>query len=310
MDAMDAGSASRTLRLKPGRETSVRRRHPWVFSGSLARPDALPEGAVAVTDSAGRVLGRGFPSPRAPIRVRLWSFGEDPLSEELVAGRVADAARVRRLVVPPETDGYRLVNAEGDGLPGLVVDRFAGVLVVQATTEGTERARSWWLPPLAALFPRATILQRNDLRSREGEGLELRDELLAGEAIPSSVEFRERGLLFSAEVSGGQKTGFFLDQRENRALVRAHAAGRRVLNVFSYSGAFGVAALAGGALSVTHVDVSAAALAAARANHERNGQDIAKVETTEADAFEDLRARVAARETWDLVVTDPPAFAR
>lgn len=297
-------------RLKPGRDASVRRRHPWVFSGSLTRPERVASGPLAVADAAGALLGRGFGSPRSPIRARLWSFGAEEPTAELVAARVAAAARLRAEVVPPETDGYRLINAEGDGLPGLVVDRYAGVLAVQATTEGTEGARALWLPPLAALHPGATIVQKNALPSREGEGLALEDELLAGEPLAGDVLFRERGLLFSAEVASGQKTGFFLDQRENRARVRAHASGRRVLNLFSYSGAFGVAALAGGAARVTHVDASAPALAAARANHQRNGQDAERVETVAADAFEDLRARVAAGEEWDLVVTDPPAFAK
>jgi 23S rRNA (cytosine1962-C5)-methyltransferase len=206
------------------------------------------------------------------------------------------------------------VNAEGDFLPGLVVDRYGGVLSVQATTEGTERARDLWLPALAARFPGATIVQRNDLSSRKGEGLPLEDEVLLGGPVPARAAFREHGLSFVAELAGGQKTGFFLDQRENRHFVRGLAAGRRVLNLFSYSGAFGVAALAGGATRVVHVDVSRAALDLARENHRANGQRVdepdAAAETVCADVFEDLRARAAAGETWDLIVTDPPAFAK
>jgi 23S rRNA (cytosine1962-C5)-methyltransferase len=221
---------------------------------------------------------------------------------------------LRDRVVPPETDGYRVVNAEGDFLPGLVADRYGRALVVQATTEGTERARPLWLPPLLAAFPEATVLQKNDLPSRKAEGLPLDDELLAGDTSPRRAEFRERGLAFVAEISAGQKTGFFLDQRENRTLVRSLAAGRGLLDLFSYSGAFGVAALAGGATRVVHVDVSSAALALARENHALNGQAVegpgARVETREADVFEDLRVRVAAGERWDFIVTDPPAFAK
>lgn len=302
------------LTLARGREAASRRRHPWLFSGSLARDAAPAGGPVEVRDAGGAYVGRGFGSPSAPIAVRLWTFEDRPLDDALVASRLDGAVALRALVVPPETDGYRVVNAEGDFLPGLVVDRYGGVVVVQATTEGTERARDLWLPALGARFPGATILQRNDLASRKGEGLPLEDEVLSGGPLPARAAFRERGLRFVAELSGGQKTGFFLDQRENRHLVRGLAGGRRVLNLFSYSGAFGVAALAGGASRVVHVDASGPALALARENHRANGQGAdereAPAATVEADVFEDLRARAAAGETWDLVVTDPPAFAK
>ena len=303
-----------TLTLARGREAAAKRRHPWLFSGSLARGAPVPGGAVEVRDADGGYVGRGFASPSSPIAARVWTFENRPLDAAFVAGRLDAAARLRAAVVPPDTDGYRVVNAEGDFLPGLVVDRYGGVLSVQATTEGTERARDLWLPALAERFPGATIVQRNDLPSRKGEGLPLEDEVLRGGPVPARAPFRERGLNFVAELAGGQKTGFFLDQRENRHVVRGLAAGRRVLNLFSYSGAFGVAALAGGASRVVHVDVSQPALDLARENHRANGQGVdepgAPAGTVCADVFEDLRARVAAGETWDLVVTDPPAFAK
>ncbi|HEY3351470.1 MAG TPA: class I SAM-dependent rRNA methyltransferase [Thermoanaerobaculia bacterium] len=303
-----------TLTLARGREAAAKRRHPWLFSGSLARGAPVPGGAVDLRDADGRYVGRGFASPSSPIAARVWTFEDRPLDAELVGGRLDTAARLRAAVVPPDTDGYRLVNAEGDFLPGLVVDRYGGVLSVQATTEGTERARDLWLPALAERFPGATIVQRNDLPSRKGEGLPLEDEILLGGPVPARAAFRERGLNFVAELAGGQKTGFFLDQRENRHVVCGLAAGRSVLNLFSYSGAFGVAALAGGASRVVHVDVSRPALDLARENHRANGQGVdepgAPAETVCADVFEDLRVRVAAGETWDLVVTDPPAFAK
>ena len=269
---------------------------------------------MEIREADGRFAGRGFASPSSPIAARVWTFADRPLDASLAAARLDDAVALRRTVVPDETDGYRLVNAEGDFLPGLVVDRYGDVLSVQATTEGTESARDLWLPALRERFPAATILQRNDLASRKGEGLPLEDEVLHGGPVPARVPFRERGLKFVAELAGGQKTGFFLDQRENRHLVRTLAAGRRVLNLFSYSGAFGVAPLAGGAARVVHVDVSEAALSLALENHRANGQRADEVgapaATVCADVFEDLRARVAAGETWDLIVTDPPAFAK
>jgi 23S rRNA (cytosine1962-C5)-methyltransferase len=305
----------RTLHLAKGRDAATRRRHPWLFSGAVAREEgSSPDGVVEARDASGAFLARGFASPASPIVARFWTFEDRPLDAEFVAERVRDAVDLRKRVVPPGTDGHRLVNAEGDFLPGLVIDRFGGVLVVQSSTEGTARARPLWLPPLLEAFPGATVVQKNNLSSRKGEGLSQDDELLAGDAMPVRAAFREHGLSFVAEISAGQKTGFFLDQRENRHLVRSLAAGRSLLNLFSYSGAFGVAALAGGATRVAHVDVSGAALELARENHLRNGQPVlgaeSRVETREADVFDDLRARVAAGERWGFIVTDPPAFAK
>jgi 23S rRNA (cytosine1962-C5)-methyltransferase len=300
-----------TLTLKRGRDAATRRRHPWLFSGSVASSSGGTEdGQAEARAEGGTFLARGFASPFSPIVARWWTFEDRALDAALVAGRVADAVTLRDRVVPPDTDGYRVIHAEGDFLPGLVADRYGSVLVVQVTTEGTERARPLWLPPLLGAFPEATIFQRNDLPSRQGEGLSLEDVLLAGDAMPERSAFRERGLSFVAEVAAGQKTGFFLDQRENRELVRRLAAARSVLNVFSYSGAFGVAALAGGASRVAHVDASKPALDLARENHLLNGQDPDRVSFTAADAFENLRARVQAGEMWDIVITDPPAFAK
>ena len=305
----------RTLHLAKGRDSATRRRHPWLFSGAVSREEgSSPDGVVEARDATGAFLARGFASPAAPIVARFWTFEDRPLDADFVSGRVRDAIDLRRRFVPPETDGYRVVNAEGDFLPGLVVDRFGEVLAVQATTEGTDRARPLWLPPLLEVFSGATVVQKNNLPSRKGEELLLQDELLAGDAMPERAPFLEHGLSFVAEVAAGQKTGFFLDQRENRRLVRSLAAGRSFLNLFSYSGAFGVAALAGGATRVAHVDVSGAALELARENHRRNGQPVegieSRVETREADVFDDLRARVQAGESWDFIVTDPPAFAK
>ncbi len=299
----------RTLVLKAGREAATRRRHPWLFAGAVAREaEGDADGLVEARGVEGHFLARGVAAPRSPSVARWWTFSDQPVDAKLVLRRLDEALALRDAVVPPETDGYRVVNAEGDFLPALVVDRYGGILVVQVTTEGTERARPLWLPALLSRFPGAAILQKNGLPSRAAEGLVTRDELLAGAEVPARTAFRERGLAFVADLSGGQKTGFFLDQRENRDLVRRHAAGRRVLDLFSYSGAFGVAALAGGAAAVTHVDSSAAALDLARENHEANSQNAASFVV--ADVFEDLRARVAAGETWDFVVTDPPALAK
>src|SRR5512140_2816529 len=219
--------AMRTLHLAKGRDAATRRRHPWLFSGAVAREEgSSADGVVEARDASGAFLARGFASPAAPIVARFWTFEDRPLDADFVARRVRDAVDLRQHVVPPETDGYRVVNAEGDFLPGLVTDRFGAVLVVQASTEGTARARPLWLPPLLEAFPGATVVQKNNLSSRKGEGLAQGDELLAGDAIPERAAFRERGLSFVAEVSAGQKTGFFLDPRADGHLVRSLAAAR------------------------------------------------------------------------------------
>ncbi len=303
------------MKIARGREESIRRRHPWLFTGSLAPGDTASrdDGLVEARAQDGAFLARGFASPRSSIAARFWTFEDRELDEPFVRSLVVDAARLRERLLPKETDGYRLINAEGDFLPGLVVDRYGPLLVVQATTEGTERARSLWLPALRSEFSRHAIYQKNDLPTREGEGLTTDDEWLtpapenASEAL--MVPFQERGLRFIADVRDGQKTGFFLDQRENRALVRTHSAGLRVLNLFAYSGAFGVAALAGGAAYVENVDVSENALLLAKRNHAANAS-AGKAGFVTADVFDDLRRRIAARETWDLIITDPPAFAK
>ncbi len=308
-------TVEKSVRLRPARAASATRRHPWVFSGSVfpIRTGQPLDRPVPLVDANGHVMGHGFLSPASPIVLRLWRFGPEALDAAYVAALILNAAKFREECVPKETSGYRLINAEGDHLPGLIVDRYASTLVVQAATEGTERAKPLWLPPLKDIFPGFGILQKNSLPSRLGEGLPVEDEVLSGH-VPGRIVFTECGLSFIADAASGQKTGFFLDQRENRQAVRRLAHGKRVLNLFSYSGAFGVAALAGGAACVTQVDISRGALDLARENHTLNGQITESGEPAATlvakDVFTDLRERVESREQWDLVVTDPPAFAK
>ena len=304
------------LTLKPGRDEPLRRRHPWVFGGSVARRSgSSPDGTCEIRGAEGRFLGRGFASPNAPIAARVWTFGDRALDAELVRGLLERAVALRARVVPDDTDGYRVVHAEGDALPGLVVDRYGAVLAVQATTEGTQRARPLWLPALTALFPGLAIVQKNDLPTRRAEELPTDDELLAGIAPEGPVPFRERGLRFLADLGSGQKTGFFLDQRENRHLVRAAAGGRSVLNLFCYCGSLRRRGPRGRSRRASsRWTRRPARWSWPASNHVANGQPVtgpdARVSFAEADVFEDLRARVAAGETWDVVVTDPPAFAK
>ena len=203
----------------------------------------------------------------------------------------------------------RLVHAESDGLPGLIVDRYADTLVLQLSTAGAEGRRDAIVSALAELTGCARIFERSDADSRALEGLPLRTGALCGGMPPGEIEIREHDLRFAVDVVGGQKTGFYLDQRDNRTRLRALAAGRAVLNCFSFSGAFSLACAAGGARSILSIDSSAAALEQARRNASLNGMEAAKFEWMQADAFQALRSlRDQARE-FDLVVLDPPKFA-
>ena len=304
---------SRVIRLvlKPGRDESPRRRHPWIFSGAVASGSGDgSDGVAAVVDSRGEPLGVGAYSPRSQIVARIWSFDGTPPDVDLFRERFTSARRLRKEILPPETTGYRAVNSEGDLCPGVLLDVFGEIGVMDLTTEGTVRWRADLDNAAREVFSPGRLLVResgaerdrgaNPLSPRErgrGEGADL-------------VAFSENGLRFFADVSGGQKTGFFLDQRENRSRLRELSRGKTVLDLFSYSGAFSVAALAGGASRAVDVDSSEAALALAREHRRANGFTADDADFVRADVFEDVRRRVAAGETWDVVVCDPPAFAK
>lgn len=289
-----------TIHLKPGRDKSVREGHPWIFSGGVDRLEGPGDAPlVRVLDASGRPLGLGFHSPRSQIRVRM-------LGAELdFRRRIAEALTLRAAVVPPETTGYRVLNAEGDGLPGWTVDRFGDVLVSQITVAGLEAMREEAYAALAEAFPGMSILQMNDLPARRAEGLSHQGiEAVLGEP-PAEAPFLEHGFRLAAELSGGQKTGFYCDQRENRRRVEGLAGGRNVLDLFAHSGAFGLYALRGGAERVVHVESSARLIDRGREQAARNGFE--RVEWVKANVFEDLRERT---ERYGLVVCDPPPLVR
>lgn len=295
--------------MKAGREVSVRRRHPWLFSGAVERREGDGgDGWAEVLSAGGEPLAAGAYSPGAQIVARLWVFGEAPPGQDLFAARFDAARRRRDSVVPPETTGFRGINSEGDLCPGVTLDVYAGTGVLDLSTEGTEA----WAPALEREARRAfdleTLIVRRTGASRDAGST--RGSQAPDDALPGRVAFRENGLRFFADYGSGQKTGFFLDQRENRARLRALASGRRVLNLFSYTGGFSVAALAGGAAQAVDVDASAGALELASEHRRANGFDSGPADFTRADVFEDLRRRVAEGETWDAVVCDPPAFAK
>jgi 23S rRNA (cytosine1962-C5)-methyltransferase len=301
------------LTLKPGREASVLRRHPWVFSGAVGSHHGDgTDGIAEVADAGGRAMAHGAYSRESQIRARLWTFDGRLPDLDLFRERFRAARRLREEVVPAGTTGYRAVNSEGDLCPGVVADVYGGSAVLDLTTEGTEV----WEAGIEGAFrdafsPNRVVVRRSAARHDSGRRPSpLRPDPFPGEEEADRVPFDENGLHFLADVSAGQKTGFFLDQRENRARLRAMAAGRSMLNLFSYSGAFSVAALAGGARRAVDVDSSEAALALAREHRGLNGFRADEPDFARADVFEDLRRRVAGSESWDLVVCDPPALAK
>ncbi|MDQ5858077.1 MAG: class I SAM-dependent methyltransferase, partial [Acidobacteriota bacterium] len=284
------------LVLKPGRQASVLRRHPWVFSGAIASESGDgSDGTAEVADASGRTLAHGAFSPRSQIVARLWSFDGRPVDRALFRERFAAARRLRLEVVPPETTGYRAVNSEGDHCPGVHVDVFGDVAVMDLTTEGTVRWREELEAAARDAFPAVRFVVRETGAERDRGKVRRAAEPSDDSGL---VPFLENGLRFYADVSGGQKTGFFLDQRDNRARARAAARGRRVLDLFAYTGAFSIAALAGGAARAVDVESSPAALALAREHRLANGFPADDADFVRADVFEDLRARAAAGESW------------
>jgi 23S rRNA (cytosine1962-C5)-methyltransferase len=283
-------------------EARVQRGHPWVFRSDVVRDRGLGPGAlVRVEGPQGRALGFAFYSSRSEIRLRMVERGL-ALSPAFLRERLAAAIRWRDTVGAP---ACRLVHGEGDGLPALVVDRYGDVLVVQTLSQGMDRRKDEIVETLVDLLHPKGILERNDPKVRQLEGLESRVGRLHGE-VPERVEVEENGVRFLADLYGGQKTGLFLDQRENHAAARTYARGR-VLDAFTYDGGFALQ-VAGVASEVLAVDVSAEALARVRANAERNG--LTNVDTRDANVFDLLHEMDGKGERFDTVILDPPAFAK
>ncbi|HOI74137.1 MAG TPA: class I SAM-dependent rRNA methyltransferase [Syntrophales bacterium] len=298
------------LILKAGRDRSLRHGHPWVFSGAVASvcPPARAGDVVLAVSGDGRPLGLGFYQPQTDIIFRLLTGRTDePVDGAFWRRRIRQAMDLRSQVVPPETTAYRLVHAEGDGLPGLIVDRYGRVLVVSFATAGMDRKREEIVSALVDEIKPDCVLERSEGRARRLEGLQDRQGILFGDVPPGPVEVLERGLRYRVDVLKGQKTGFFLDQRENRALLGSLSAGASVFNGFAFTGGFSVACGRGGAKRVVSVDVSEDACALARENLAANGLSPEDHPVVRADVFQYLRE---TEETFDLVILDPPAFAK
>ncbi len=303
----DAASRRRLL-LRPGREKSLRNRHPWVFDGAIAREEGPRDAALAEAfDARGNRVAAGFYSAHSQIRLRAVAFGDEELTPELLRRRVRAAVARRASILDARTTACRLVHSEGDDLSGLIADRYGDALVVEITSAGLDKLSDLVIGALGEATGIDSVLVKNDLPARKLERLPLEDRVVGRAPGPRTIA--ENGLSFRVHPGAGQKTGFFLDQRENRALVRALAAGREVLNLFAYSGGFGVYAAAGGARAVEEVDVSTEAIELARENHELNGSAPA-ASLVVADAFQHVRRLASEGRRYDLVVSDPPAFAR
>jgi 23S rRNA (cytosine1962-C5)-methyltransferase len=300
-----------SLVLKKGRDKSLRRRHPWIFSGAVEKAGGKAGETLEVRDNAGKVLAHAAYSPQSQIRARVWTF--DP-AEAVDVGffrlRIQKALALRNaLPAAKHTNALRLVNGESDGLPGLVVDRYADVLVAQFLAAGVERWRDAILDSLTEISGCEAIFERSDAEVRRLEGLEPRVGFARGNRNATRCPIIEYGLNFRVDVEQGQKTGFFLDQRENRNRVRALAAGREVLDGFSYTGGFSIAALAGGAKRVTAIESSAPALEVAKENLAANPLDVSKIDFVQADLFAHLRKLRDSAAHFDLIILDPPKFA-
>jgi len=303
----------KTILLKPGRERSALFRHPWIFSGAIAQVQGNPEPGetVAIRASQGDFLGWAAYSPTSKIVARVWSWDEtEQVDEDFLRRRLEAALELRRSLVPEgETDAVRLLHAESDGLPGLVVDRYGDMLVAQFLSAGAER----WREELAGLLVEITgvshIYERSDVEVRLLEGLAERKGPLHGDIPSLPLVINEHGLKFKVDPVHGQKTGFYIDQRRNRQRLHQLCVGREVINCFCYTGAFSVYALAGGARSVLSIDSSGEALALAAENINLNRLDGPDVDWMEADVFQALRAFRDQGRTCDLIILDPPKFA-
>ncbi len=300
------------LILKAGREKSLLRRHPWIFSGAIQHVDNEPllGGTVDLLSSNKQFLARASYSPTSQIRARVWTFEDEPVDKEFFRKRIRKAIDTRySLSDSRDTDSFRLIYAESDGIPGLIVDRYGDVLVLQSLTAGSE----FWKETLADLLLEetgfSTIYERSDADVRELEGLEPKVGLLRGVLPNSRITIHESGLKFNVNLESGHKTGFYLDQRANRLRVRELAKDKDVLDGFCYTGGFTVNALAGGAKSVLSIDSSADALALAKENVELNGFPIEKTNLLEGDVFQLLRKFRDENRSFDMIILDPPKFA-
>ena len=298
--------------LKKGREKSLLRRHPWIFSGAIqqAEENIASGSTVDLISSEKQFLARASCSPTSQIRARVWTFDNEPVDKEFFRKRIISAIRLRETWnLKPETDSYRLIYAESDGLPGLIVDRYNNVLVMQCLTAGAEYWKDTFADILLEETGLSTIYERSDADVRELEGLENKVGLLRGTLPDPQITITENGLKFKVNFAEGHKTGFYLDQRKNRLRVRELAKDKDVLDCFCYTGGFTVNALAGRAKSVLSVDSSADAIELCKENFSLNDLPADRHTSLEGDVFQLLRKFRDEARSFDMIILDPPKFA-
>lgn len=302
------------VQLHAGREKSLRFHHPWLFSRAIAKvPAGLPGGSlVHVVADNGEVVGTGYYNTHSQIAVRLFAFEKIKVDADFFEEKFRKALAFRRRFLDlTATNAFRLVFSESDGLPGLIVDVYGEYLVLQIHTLGMDVLRSVVVDALVKVLQPKGIYERSDLDVRKKEGLKTFPVgLLYGEEPPQAHTIQENGLTYVLDIPHGQKTGFFLDQRENRLALRQYACDKNVLNLFSYSGGFSVSALAGGAKKVTSVDISEPALELARTNFTLNNFQPADHEFIAGDVFAFLEKMAQNKQKYDLIIVDPPAFVK
>ena len=301
--------------LKPGRERSILRRHPWIFSGAIARIDGnpVPGATIDILAADGKFMARAAYSPNSQIRARVWTFSDSELvGAEFFERQIKNAVAARKALIPDNenpSSALRLIHAESDGLPGLIVDRYADVLVLQSLSAGMEFWKETVADLLLEITGLQTIYERSDADVRSLEGLLPIVSCLRGSLAATRILIQENDLKFNVDLETGHKTGFYLDQRLNRRSVRDLANGRTVLDCFCYTGGFALNAMAGGAESVLAVDASAEALALCNENALLNHLPADRLTTLQGDAFQLLRKFRDENRSFDMIILDPPKFA-
>jgi 23S rRNA (cytosine1962-C5)-methyltransferase len=300
---------SATVILHPGREKSLLRKHPWIFTGAIhSHTGKLHSGdTVDVQSNNGTWLGRGAWSPESAIRVRIWTFVADEVIDNAFFLRRIETALQARQPLTAVSNAFRVVSGESDGLPGITIDLYDNVLVCQLLSAGADRHRDKIVWALRKLFPDCSILERSDVQVREKEGLPLLTQTLHGD-VPAQVAITENGHRFVVDVFTGHKTGFYLDQRKNRNIIASYAKSKTVLNCFSYTGSMAVYCLAAGASHVTNLDSSDSALKIAEHHISLNGLNENSCDYSDSDVFSALRKYRSEERKFDLIILDPPKF--
>jgi 23S rRNA (cytosine1962-C5)-methyltransferase len=304
---------SSVVYLQPGREKSLKRKHPWIFSKAIKKIKGKPSlgDTVTICSHDGKFLARAAYSPESQIRARVWTFDEnEQIDTQFFIKKIERALDARRYVIDEGgLTGFRLSAAESDGLPGITIDKFDDYLVCQLLSAGAERHKGDLLMALRHVFPECKIYERSDVEVRTKEGLEKVTGSLWGEAPSHPVVIKENGLKLEVDIIKGHKTGFYLDQRDSRAALERFSKDKTILNCFCYTGTFGLYALRGGCKKVVNVDVSEAALDIAKRNVEHNELDMTRAEFVKQDVFKLLRQYRDEGRKFDTIVMDPPKFA-